>query len=117
MDMLGDELEQYLQEAEADLDDDPYTSSQRNSSDQEETGSIEKVGEPLGSAYEPFTSAGKGLYDIGKLFIPDVTAFLPEQAEPGPSSDPGDAASQAQSAAKQVYKNYKRAHGLIVSQR
>jgi hypothetical protein len=118
MDMLGDELEQYLQEAEADLDDDPYTSrSHRSTNDDETSGKLEKVGEPLGSAYEPFTSAGKGLYDIGKLFIPDITAFLPEQAEPGPSSDPDDAASQAQSAAKQVYKNYKRAHGLIVSQR
>jgi hypothetical protein len=118
MDMLGDELEQYLHEAEADLDDDPYTSSTNQSqSDDANGGSLSKVGEPLGSAYEPFTSAGKGLYEIASLFAPDLSDMLSTPDRSGPDSDPDDAAEQAQFAARMVYKNYKRAHGLIVDRR
>jgi hypothetical protein len=108
MEMLGDDLDKYLKEAEGEL------------KAEEERGDVpgkkEKI-EPISgtmSVYDPFVSIFKGFGEIGKAFLPGNFSI---KAKPKIATytwaDRKKAALPAAKSMFAVYKNYKKAHGLL----
>lgn len=105
MEMLGDDLDNYIKEAEGTIKEEKKVSS----------------GKPKltpirsdDSVFEPFVSVFKGFFDMGKLFLPanfkGVSA--PKSAGPDPNMIKS-AIKGANGAMWQVYNNYKKSHGLL----
>lgn len=108
MEMLGDDLDKYLAEAEGQL------------KTEEEKGTVpgdkEKLTPIQGtiSAFDPFISIFKGFGEIGKTFVPETWIVGKPKGPPTPSpKDVADAGKKAAGAMWMVYKNYKKAHGLL----
>jgi hypothetical protein len=108
MEMLGDDLDKYLKEAEGELD------------AEGEKGDVpapkEKL-EPISgnmSVFDPFVSIFKGFGEIGKAFLPSSFSFSakPKQAV-YTDSDRKKIAKDAAAKMWGIYKNYKKAHGLL----
>ncbi|MFA6073479.1 MAG: hypothetical protein WC758_05175 [Candidatus Woesearchaeota archaeon] len=107
MEMLGEDLEMYLKEAEGTLNADKEGVA---------PGAKEKI-TPIagtGTVFDPFVSIFKGFGEIGKAFSP-AGFFVSKQSGPSqPSkSDIDKAAKSAAGHMWGVYKNYKKAHGLL----
>ncbi|MGV8162800.1 MAG: hypothetical protein ACP5N2_05720 [Candidatus Nanoarchaeia archaeon] len=107
MEMLGDDLEKYLKEAESTLDDEKKS----------DVPSAKEVLKPVASnntVFDPFVSMFKGVGEIGKAFSP--AGFFKSSDSGAVKASASEAASAADAAAKgmwAVYKNYKKAHGLL----
>jgi len=108
MEMLGDDLDKYLKEAEGELE--------AESEKGDVPGKKEKL-EPIAgnlSVFDPFVSIFKGFGEIGKAFLPSNFSF---KAKPKVAvftdSDRKKVAKDAASKMWSVYKNYKKAHGLL----
>lgn len=109
MEMLGDDLDKYLKEAEAGLE------------AEKEKGDVpapqEKMAPITGnvSVLDPFISIFKGFGEIGKTFLPSNFSFSSKPSGKVSFSD-SQRKSAAVAAAKgmwMVYKNYKKAHQLL----
>lgn len=111
MDMLGEELENYLKEAEGTLEDEE---DDEEADAPEDPSTLEKI-QGSSTVFDPFVSVFKGIGEIGGLFVPDFSdVFKSSYEEHG---DPSAAHKDAYFAARMVYMNYKRAHGLLVQKR
>ena len=105
MEMLGEDLDKYIAEAEGTIVEDDKKATPGPKS------SWEKIsGED--SVFDPFISLFKGFWDIGKVFVPSQ---IKKSGKPSskPKGDPDKAAKEAAGAMWQVYNNYKKAHGLL----
>lgn len=111
MEMLGDDLDKYIAEAEGTL----------KAKEEEEKRAKEKINEKklvkIESGYgaaDPFVSVFKGVLDIGKAFIPVGSKSKPVKAvEEIDPADVKSAAGKAKASMFFVYNNYKKAHGLL----
>jgi len=105
MEMLGKDLEDYLQEAEASIDDkNNYHAPLKR----------DKLKAPMGdgSVLEPFIELFRGFWDIGKLLIP--TGFgSKSKSRGGGKGNPKKAAGLANKGMWLVYKNYKKANKML----
>jgi len=107
MDMLGDDLEKYLNEAEKSLEgkEDEEGGAPKQKEKLTKLGSDETV-------FGPFVSLIKGFGDIGKAFVP-VSALKKDKKPSKPDAKPSPALKSANTAMWMVYNNYKKAHGLL----
>jgi len=104
MELMGEDLEAYLKEAEGNLED--------KKSDVPDAKEKLTPVSSTGSVFDPFVSIFKGFRDIGKVFVP--AEFLKKSGpKPISSSAVSKAAGEAAGSMWQVYKNYKKAHGLL----
>lgn len=106
MDLLGDELQQYLREARGEKpqedeeeDDSKPTFKQRITSEQ--------------SALDPFISIYKGFKEIGTAFVPGGFTWTSKKKKKGPDFKEGPALNAANLGMWMVYNNYKKAHSLL----
>ncbi|MGV8169300.1 MAG: hypothetical protein ACP5N3_04560 [Candidatus Nanoarchaeia archaeon] len=105
MEMLGDDLDKYLKEAEETLEDEKKSNVP---SEKEKLAPVQSGG----TVYDPFISIFKGFGEMGKAF--SIASFFQKSSSGG--VDPSKAGKEAGAAAKhmwQVYKNYKKAHRLL----
>ncbi len=106
MDMLGDDLDKYIREAEGEI---------------EEEKKEEKVEmKPVGGNFnilEPFIGIFKGFGEIGKTLIPIDSFKKTKDKKTGPSfPDAKEAKTKAKKVGKKmfmIYKNYKKSHGML----
>jgi len=94
MEALGDDLDKYLQEAGEDVE----------KKKEEEMAFKPKTN---GGAFEPFVALFKGFGDLFTAMIP-----IPER-KPKDHSNPKHAEGHAMGSIFTVYKNYKKAHGML----
>lgn len=110
MDMLGDELEEYLKEAEGTLE-----REEKNASAPKKDEGLQKVGGDM-KLHDPFVAVFKGFGELFGALAPDLSAFT-SNGDNKPARNAGEAHRKAKFAAKMVYKNYKRANQLLVERR
>lgn len=107
MEMLGDDLDKYIREAEGTLEDD----SKKKVKPGKITGKPINSGE---SVMDPFVSVLKGFAEIGGLFVPSsIKNFSTKKPTGIDSSLFKDAEKAARNAMWMVYNNYKKSHGLL----
>lgn len=102
MDMLGDDLESYLKQAEGEIEE-PEEEKKKEKSAWERIASEESI-------FDPFVSLFKG---FGDLASPIVPGKLVSKKKSGVKGDPKSAMKGANGAMWMVYKNYKKSHGLL----
>lgn len=108
MEMLGEDLDKYLKEAEGELE----AEKEKGIA----PGAKEKITPLQGDSnvFEPFIGIFKGFGEIGKTFVP--ANFFPGKPK-GPSAPSKDDIKKAEGTAAKsmwmVYKNYKKSHGLL----
>lgn len=106
MDMLGDDLDKYIKEAEGTLEE-----------EKKDVKGPEKLTPIQGNetVFDPFINIFKGFGDIGKTFVPiSIIGGSSSKKSSGPSSkDVDKAVSQAKGAMWMIYKNYKKSHGML----
>jgi hypothetical protein len=106
--MLGEDLDKYLKEAEGELEAEEKKGNA--------PGEKEKLTPIQGnlSVFDPFVGIFKGFADIGKTFVP--SSFIVSKPSGVPSPTPAEISKAGDTAARSmwmVYKNYKKAHGLL----
>ncbi len=104
MDMLGEDLEKYLNEAEKSLEAKEEASAPKQKEKLTKLGSDETV-------FGPFVSLVKGFGEIGSAFVP--VSSLKKSKPSGKKKDAKSALGSANFAMWMVYNNYKKAHGLL----
>lgn len=107
MEMLGDDLENYIKEAEGTLEDENPKKFK--------PGKVK--GKPIqagDSVFDPFINIFKGFGEIGSLFVPKqlFTSGAKKSAGINPALV-GKAIKKANTAMWMVYNNYKKSHGLL----
>lgn len=107
MDMLGNDLDSYLKEAEATLGNkhDEYAHPPVSKKKKMRIASQDSV-------FEPFISVFKGFWEIGGLLIPKGMGGGPKDAEKI-IGKPGPAMNAAKMGMWLTYKNYKKAHKML----
>lgn len=109
MEMLGEDLDNYIKEAEGTLPSEPEP--QKGKKDKKKFKLIQNEG----SVFDPFVGIFKGFAEIGSTLIPTQFKGFGKSPEK-PKASPGDikrAIGSANVAMWLVYNNYKKAHGLL----
>ncbi|MFT4260817.1 MAG: hypothetical protein ACMXX9_00100 [Candidatus Woesearchaeota archaeon] len=109
MEMLGDDLDNYIKEAEGKLAEEEE--KEKQSKEKIDKNKLVKL-DSSDSALSPFISVFKGLADIGFAFVPKST-FKKKVKPSGPKGDPGKAFKGAKTGMYMVYKNYKKSNGML----
>jgi len=103
MDMLGDDLDAYLKEAEESLEEKGPSAPLKKEK-------LKPVGGG-GSVFDPFIDVGRGFWEMGSLFVPNFKkSGAPKK---GKGEDVKKALKGAATGMWMVYNNYKKAHGLL----
>ena len=108
MDLLGDDLERYLNEAKGNEPEEEGSGEM----DAEEARNLRKKLTSKQSIFDPFISLGKGFKQIGSSFVPKLSSSSSDDSGP-PAEKKGAALGNAEFAMWMVYNNYKKAHGLL----
>lgn len=102
MDMLGGDLDKYIQEAEGTLPEEDEKPKKKEKL-------VPVVSQS--SAFDPFLAIFKAFGEIGQAFVPSGT--FTKKESPKSSGDSKAAAKAASKAMWMVYVNYKKAHGML----
>ncbi len=112
MEMLGDDLEKYLKLAEGEIEE------EENEKKETKPTKLTPIEGNI-NVFEPFISMFKGFGEIGKAFMPSTVSKKQKSKGKSKTLIPKDKASEgvAMGIAKLhmwlVYKNYKKAHGMM----
>ena len=109
MEMLGDDLENYLAEAEGKLEE--KLKAEKEAKEKLDSKKLTKI-EGGSGAGDPFISIVKGLKDIGLAFFPSAGVKKPAKPKK-PEGNAGAAYKGAKVAMFFVYNNYKKSHRLL----
>lgn len=104
MDLLGDDLQQYLKEARGDKEERKEESNGEPSFKQRITSNE--------SPLDPFISLYEGFKEVGGAFVPGGFSFRSKKKKSMPTKK-GPAIKKANFAVWMVYRNYKKSHGLL----
>ncbi|MCC7574192.1 hypothetical protein KO361_01220 [Candidatus Woesearchaeota archaeon] len=103
MDMLGDDLDSYIREAEGTIEE-PVVSSGRDK--------LKPIQSDL-NVFDPFISIFKGFGEIGKAFVPNISLGGKSKKGEVSEGDVKGAIKAASGAMWMIFKNYKKAHGML----
>ena len=109
MDMLGEDLETYLAEAEEEVENEERLNKKPDGPAKKPV--LERIASQE-SAFEPFVALFKGFAEIGSVFVPSGL-ISKKKVDSGPKGDPDKAVKQANFSMWLVYNNYKKAHKLL----
>ena len=103
MDMLGDDIDKYIREAEGTLE-----------PEETEKKTKPQVIEGNTNVFDPFISMFKGFGELGKTFIPiNFSTKSKGEEKKASSSDKKKAIKTSAGAMWMIYKNYKKSHGML----
>jgi len=104
MDMLGEDLDNYIKEAEGTIEDNKPSSEKSKLTPIESNENV----------FDPFINIFRGFGDIGKSFMPDFSLSGGKDKKKSITSDDIKEAQKAASFAMwMIFKNYKKSHGML----
>lgn len=108
MEMLGEDLDSYLREAEGTIKEE----KKPNPKDNKKKNKMKLLASE-DSIFDPFISIFKGFAEIGSVFVPKQAKSLFTPKVKRIAMKAGPAIGGANFAMWQVYNNYKKAHGML----